>query len=136
MHAIKNAATAFDLLLGLNYTHESYGSFQVPIAPATTPPTFTDYPAVTHSLAGLILGENLTHKFGKSTGLTQSWFLYPDLTQTGEVRSVFALGTVTKLNKWLAWQNSFGDTYVTNPPPTKLRNDMQLATGVSFTFTH
>jgi hypothetical protein len=136
MHAIKNAATTFDLLLGLNYTHESYASFQVPIAPATTPPTFTDYPAVTHSLAGLILGENLTHTFGKSTGLTQSWFLYPDLSQTGEVRSVFALGTVTKLNKWLAWQNSFGDTYVTNPPPTKLRNDMQLATGVSFTFTH
>jgi hypothetical protein len=135
-HVVKNAATTFDLLLGLNYTHESYASFQVPVVPPTTPPTFTVYPAVTHSLAGLTLGENLTHKFGKGTLLTQSWFLYPDLTQTGEVRSLFAMGTVTKLNKWLAWQNTFGDTYVTNPPPTKLRNDLQLATGVSFTFTH
>jgi hypothetical protein len=91
---------------------------------------------VTHSLAALTLGENITHKFGKSTVLTQSWFLFPDLSETGEVRSVFAMGTVTKLNKWLAWQNTFGDTYVTNPPPTKLRNDLQLATGVSFTFVH
>jgi hypothetical protein len=136
LHAIKDAATTFDLLLGVNYTHESYASFMVPVAPPTTPPTFTDYPAVSHSLAGLTLGDTFTHKFGKSTMLTQSWFLYPDLSDTGEVRSVFAAGTVTKLNKWLAWQNTFGDTYVTNPPPTKLRNDLQLATGVSFTFTH
>ena len=135
-HAIKNAATTFDLLLGVNYTHESYASFQVPVTPPTTPPTFTVYPAVTHSLAGLTLGETLAHKFGKSTMLTQSWFLYPDLSDTGEVRSLFAMGTVTKLNKWLGWQNSFGDVYITNPPPTKLRNDLQLATGVSFTFAH
>ena len=136
LHVIKDAATTFDLLLGLNYTHESYASFMVPVVPPTTPPTTTLYPAVTHSLAALTLGENLTHKFGKSTVLTQSWFLFPDLSETGEVRSVFAMGTVTKLNKWLAWQNTFGDTYVTNPPPTKLRNDLQLATGVSFTFVH
>lgn len=133
-HMIKTSATTFDLLLGVNYTHESYSSFPVaPVPPATTP---TIVAARSDSLAGVTLGENLTQKFGKNTLLTQSWFLYPDVSQTGEFRSVFALATVTKLNKWLAWQNTFGDTYITNPPPTKLRNDLELATGVSFTFTH
>lgn len=134
VHVIKTTATTFDLLLGVNYTHESYSSFSVaPVAPATTP---TIVAARSDSLAGVTLGENLAQKFGKNTILTQSWFLYPDLSQTGELRSVFALGTVTKLNKWLGWQNTFGDTYITNPPATRLRNDLQLATGVSFTFTH
>lgn len=133
-HVIKTSPTTFDLLLGVNYTHESYSSFVVAAAPPATTPTVVA--ARSDSLAGLTLGDNLTQKFGKSTVLTQTWFVYPDVSQTGEFRSVFALGTVTKLSKWLAWQNTFGDTYVTNPPPTKLRNDLQLATGVSFTFAH
>jgi len=134
LHAIKTAATTLDLLAGVNYTHESYGSFTIPPVPPSTTPTVI--PSRSDSLAGLTLGDNFTHKLGKSTLLTQSWYLYPDLSQTGQVRSLFALGAITKLNKWLAWQSSFGDVYVTNPPPTKLRNDTQIATGVSFTFTH
>jgi putative salt-induced outer membrane protein YdiY len=133
-HAIKNPSTTLDLLLGVNYTHESYSAFTIPPVPPATSPTLV--PGVANSLAGLTLGEAFLHKFGKSTALTQSWYLYPDLTQTGEVRSVFAMTTVTKLNKWLAWQNTFGDTYVTNPPESKLRNDLQLSTGVNFSFTH
>jgi hypothetical protein len=49
------------------------------------------------------------HQRGKSTVLTQNLYFYPDLTNTGEYRRTFNLGTVTKLNKWLGWQNSFGD---------------------------
>ena len=51
-------------------------------------------------------------------------------------RGTFNFGTVTKLNKWLGWQNSFADVYVSDPPPGTKKNDLQLATGVSFTFTH
>jgi hypothetical protein len=43
---------------------------------------------------------------------------------------------VTKLNKWLGWQNSFGDIYVTNPPGGKRQNDILLTTGLNFSFTH
>lgn len=127
-HAIKSAATTLDLLAGMNYTHESYSAF--------TTASGTAVPAVTHSLAGLTLGDAFTHKIGKGTVITQNFFLYPNLSDTGEYRGTFNLGTVTKLNKWLGWQNSFADIYVSNPPPSTKKNDLQIATGLNISFTH
>lgn len=130
-HAIKSDATTIDLLAGVNYTHESYAAFELPPIPPGTPVA-----ALTHSLAGLTLGDDFKHKFGKSTFLTQSLYFYPDLTQTGQYRVLGHLGTVTKLNKWLGWQNSFADVYVSNPPAGTKKNDLQLATGLNFSFAH
>jgi hypothetical protein len=144
VHLVKNAATTFDLLAGLNYTHESYSAFLSPIPP----PNGTFVLARSSSLAGLTLGDTFTHKAGNSTDITQSFFFYPGLTNTRienpdatfkdvrGYRGTFNFGTVTKLNKWLGWQNSFGDIYVSNPPFGTKKNDLQLATGVSLTFTH
>jgi putative salt-induced outer membrane protein YdiY len=129
LHAIKSDATTLDLLAGVNYTHESYSSFVLPpIPPGTT------VPAVTRSLAGLTLGDDFMHKLGKSTVLTQNLYFYPDLSQTGEYRGTFNLGLITKISKWLGWQNSFGDIYVSNPPPGKKKNDLLLSTGLNFSF--
>jgi Protein of unknown function, DUF481 len=41
---------------------------------------------------------------------------------------------VTKMSKWLGWQNSFTDVYVTNPPPGKKQNDVILTTGLNVSF--
>lgn len=115
-HAIKNANTSLDLLLGANYTHESYTTF-------------------TRNFAALTIGENLTSKLGKSTLLTQDLSFFPDLNNTGEYRTTFDFGTVTKLSRWLGWQNSVSDIYVTNPPPGKRRNDLILTTGLNIALT-
>ncbi len=124
-HAIKHDATSLDLLAGVNYTHESYA---VPINPPD--------PSKTRNQAGLTLGDAFMHKVGKGTVITQTLFFYPDLSQTGQYRGTFNLGTVTKLNKWLGWQNSFADIYVSNPPSGTKKNDLQLATGLNVSFTH
>jgi putative salt-induced outer membrane protein YdiY len=113
-HAIKNDNTTLDLLAGLNYTHESYTG-------------------LTRNFAALTLGEELMHKLGKSTVLNESLAFFPDLNDLGEYRGTFAFGTVTKMNKWLGWQNSFSDIYVTNPPLGKKQNDIILTTGLSVT---
>jgi hypothetical protein len=99
------------------------------------------------------------HKFGKSTVLNQSFLFYPGLTTTSiiviqpapgpnttedvrQYRGAFLLGTVTKINKWLGWQNTFGDVFVSHPPtvapgtPRIERNDIQFATGINISFTH
>jgi putative salt-induced outer membrane protein len=131
LHAIKNASTTLDFLLGVNYTHESYSSYILPTTPTPTPE-----PAISRSLAGGTIGEALMHKVGKSTVITQSFFFYPDLSDTGQYRGTFNFGTVTKINKWLGWQNSFADIYVSNPPTGTKQNDLQLATGLNFSFTH
>ena len=114
-HAIKNDTTTLDFLGGLNYTHESYT-------------------ALTRDFAALSIGEDLIHKIGKSTVLTQDLNFFPDLNNTGEYRATFDFGTVTKLTHRLGWQNTFSDIYVTNPPAGKRQNDLVLTTGLNISF--
>jgi len=134
LHAIKSPATTLDLLLGANYTHESYS---VPINPPD--------PAQSQNLAALTIGDTFTHKLGKSTNVTQSFQFYPDLSNTSQYRFTFNFGTVTKLSKWLGWQNAIADVYVSNPPgvpvtvpptPRIERNDLQISTGLNISFAH
>jgi putative salt-induced outer membrane protein YdiY len=133
-HAIKSDATTLDLLAGFNYTHETYSNGPE-VTPVTVPPTFTSY-GVTNRFAALTLGEELTHKVGKSTVITQKLYLFPDLSNTGQYRGTFDLGSVTKISKWLGWQNHAGDIYVSNPPEGTKQNDVVLTTGLNFSFTH
>ena len=116
-HAIKNENTTLDLLAGAAYTRENYTSF-------------------TRNFAAASLGEELMHKIHSSTVITQKLFFYPNLNDPGEYRGTFNFGTVTKINKWLGWQNSVGDIYVTNPPAGKRQNDVLLTTGLNLSFTH
>lgn len=131
-HAIKNDRTTLDFLGGINYTRESYGV--VILDATTTPPTTA--PSFTRSFAAATLGEELMHKWGKSTIVTQKLYFFPDFNDLGQYRATFNLGTVTKLNKWLGWQNAFGDIYVTNPPAGKKTDDVLFTTGLAITFTH
>lgn len=135
-HAIKSDATTLDFLGGVNYTHETYsnGTLLVPGTP-TAPPIYASY-GVTNRFVALTLGEELDKKLGKSTALTQTAGFFPDLQKTGEYRFTFAAGTVTKINKWLGWQNQFGDIYVTNPPITAKKNDVVFTTGLNIAFAH
>jgi putative salt-induced outer membrane protein YdiY len=139
-HAIKSANTTLDFLAGINYTHETYsnGPPVPPIPPATAPTgLYTSY-GVTNKFAALTLGEELMHKAGKSTVLTEKLYIYPDLSSgySGQYRGEFNLGSVTKISKWLGWQNQFGDIYVSNPPSTAKKNDLIFTTGLNFSFTH
>jgi putative salt-induced outer membrane protein YdiY len=117
LHIIKNDRTTLDLLGGANYTRENYSTLQ-------------------RNFAALTIGEEFMHRLGAATVLTQKLYAYPDLNDAGEYRTTFNFGTVTKLNKWLGWQNSFGDIYVTNPPAGKKQNDILLTTGLNVSFQH
>jgi putative salt-induced outer membrane protein YdiY len=136
-HAIKNDHTTLDFLAGGNFTDENYSEPAVAANPTATPPT-PAIPAMKliHNYGALTLGEELTHKLGKSTVVTEKLYLYPNLTETGEYRGTFDLGWVTKISKWLGWQNAFSDIYVSNPPEGTKQNDIVLTTGLNFSFTH
>jgi putative salt-induced outer membrane protein len=133
-HAIKSGATTLNFLAGVNYTHETYSNGAA-VTPPTTPPTFQSY-GVTNRFVALTLGEELSQKLGKSTVLTESFYFYPDLEQTSDYRGTFNFGTVTKISKWLGWQNQFGDIYVSNPPIGAKQNDVIFTTGLNVSFTH
>ena len=116
-HVIKRDSTTLDLLGGVNYTREKYTAF-------------------TRNFAAATLGDEFMHKLAGSTVLTQSLYFFPDLSNAGEYRTTFNFGTLTKLNKWLGWQNAFGDTYVSNPPLGKKKNDILFTTGLNISFVH
>ena len=118
VHVIQNNRTTLDLLGGVNYTREKYS-----LLPS-------------RSFAAASLGEELSHKIGMNTLLTQKLYFFPDFNDTSEYRATFNFGTVTKISKWLGWQNAFGDIYVTNPPAGAKQNDILLTTGLNFSFTH
>jgi putative salt-induced outer membrane protein len=134
LHAIKTDKTILDFFAGANYTHETYSNGP-PVTPPTTPPTFTSY-GTTNRFAALTLGEELTQKLGASTVLTQKLYFYPDLNDTSQYRGTFNFGTVTKISKWLGWQNQFSDIYVSNPPSTAKQNDLIFTTGLNISFAH
>lgn len=135
-HAIASDATTLDLLGGVNYTHETYsnGTEVPPIPPSTIPTGVYESYGVTNKFVALTLGDELSHKIGKSTVITQNMYFYPNLQDTGEYRWTFNVGTVTKISKWLGWQNQFGDIYVTNPPTGTKKNDVVFTTGLNFAF--
>jgi putative salt-induced outer membrane protein YdiY len=123
-HAIKREKTTLDFLAGANYTHEMY----------TTQ---------TRNFAALTLGDEFRHVLGLGTILKQNFYFYPDLQNTGEYRATFSVGTVTKINRWLGWQNSFSDIYVSNPAPladptlpAPKKNDIVFTTGLNFAINH
>lgn len=121
-HVIKREKTALDLLAGANYTHEAYAT-------------------QTRNFGALQFGDEFRHTLGLATVLKQNLYFFPDLQNTGEYRMTFSLGTVTRINKWLGWQNSFNDIYVSNPAPLPdltlpKKNDVVFTTGLNFSFIH
>ena len=151
-HAIKTPNTTLDLLAGINYTHESFSDLmQTETNPTPPPPTITVLYNHSDSSAALTVGDNLTYKLGKNSVFTQSFLLYPSFSQVNIafpgatpddvriLRGVFNLGFVTKIHKWLGWQVTLADVFDNHPlasnPPIE-RNDITLATGLNFSFTH
>lgn len=127
-HAINTPNTILDVLFGANYTRETYSSSGTITTPSAT---------VDRNLPGITAGENFMHKFGANTAFTESFDFYPDLSDLNQYRFALDAAVVTKIHRWLGWQTSLSDRYVTNPPiPGTKSNDIILSTGLSISFPH
>jgi len=117
-HLIKRPRTTLDLLSGANFTRESYVEIQ-------------------RNLAAGQVGEEFRLKLGKNSSLIQNSAYFPDLTDPGgNYRTNFSLGTITTIIKSLGWQNNLTDSYVTNPPAGKKRNEFVFTSGLHVAFSH
>ena len=132
-HAINSETTILNFLGGINYTHETYSNG--PLIVGSIPAIYASY-GKTNKFVALTLGEELTHKIGKGTVVTENTYFFPNLQDTGQYRWTLNFGTVTKISKWLGWQNQFGDIYVTNPPSSAKKNDVVFTTGLNIAFAH
>lgn len=84
--------------------------------------------------AEMNFGDDLLYKFSANTSMTQSFRMYPNLSDTGQYRINFNLSAVTALKKWLGWHVSFTDNFLSDPELGRLRNDLMLSTGFQLAF--
>ena len=60
--------------------------------------------------------------------------MFNNLSDTGEYRVNFDLGVVTKLRRWITWNVSLSDRYLSNPVQDNKNNDWLYSTGLGITF--
>ena len=79
-------------------------------------------------------GDDLLFKASGVTSITQSFRMFPNLSDTGQYRLNFDLSVVTAIKKWLGWHLSFSDRFLSDPVPGRLKNDVLLSTGFRLSF--
>lgn len=119
-HAVASPKSTMDVLGGLVWTHESYG-------------TSAGSAASTNSFAALDLGEQFTRKVGAASRFTEQAYIYPDMKDLGQYQLSFDSTFSTRIGKLFNWQTTFSDRYTSFPPTGTKGNDMVLTTGLGIT---
>jgi len=115
-HAIKNKNTVLDLSLGASLDREFFDG------------------GVDQSYAELLFGEELTHSFSKTISMHENLAMFPNLSSTGNFRLNFDISGAAAIKKWMAFQISASDRYLSDPLPGRKTNDILFTTGLKFTF--
>ena len=114
--AVKTERTFLDVLAGADYNHSKF----------STP--------LTRNAAELYWGDEFGYKLSGATSLVQSFRMFNDLSETGRYRVNFDIGASTKLAKWLNWNVSVSDRYLSSPAPGRKTNDFLYTTGIGVNF--
>jgi putative salt-induced outer membrane protein len=124
-HAIKTANTVLDLTLGASMDKEFFS------ATAAVP---AGSPSLNQTYAEILLGEELTHKFSKTFSMHENLVFYPNVSSVGNYRVNFDISAAAAIKKWMAFQISASDRYLSDPIPGRKTNDILFTTGLHFIF--
>jgi putative salt-induced outer membrane protein YdiY len=127
-HLIKTANTTFDLFGGISYDRDSFGAYN--LTNPTPPPALLLFPSSVQNSAEAVLGEEFDAKLSKRTALTERFSFYPNLSHTGDYRFQLDSTISTQMKRWLSWQATFSDRYISYPPVGLKANDLLLSTGL------
>ena len=115
-HVAKTEHSVLDLLGGAAYSRSSF----------STP--------LTRNSAEAFWGDEYTLKLTGASSLTQSFRMFNNLSDTGAYRVNFDVDLATRLTKWLTWNLSLSDRYLSNPVPGRKTNDWLYTTGLGVSF--
>jgi putative salt-induced outer membrane protein len=115
-HVIKSMSTTFDLFGGGSYKQDQFST------------------GLIVKSAQALVGDELDYKLNDRAGVSERLTFYPDLSQRGQYFATLDTTANTKLYKWISWQVTFSDRYLTNPVPGTKKNDLLLTTGLRLTF--
>jgi putative salt-induced outer membrane protein len=122
-HVIKNDRTTFDVFGGASYDRDSFGQYFL-----LNPLAF--FPGQQTNSAEILVGEELHTKIAARTTIGERFVFYPNMSNLGQYRYQFNATAATIIKKWLSWQVTFSDGYLSNPPFGIKSNDLLLSTGL------
>jgi putative salt-induced outer membrane protein YdiY len=79
-------------------------------------------------------GNDLSYKLAARSSFKQAFRLFNNLTNTGDYRMNFDIGSETRIARWLSWQVTASDRYLTSPSPGRKKNDLLISSGIRLTF--
>ncbi|MBY0503151.1 MAG: DUF481 domain-containing protein [Bryobacteraceae bacterium] len=91
-------------------------------------------PAFVRNSAEAYWGDDFIYRLNARTSLRQSFRMFNNLTNTGAYRVNFDVGAQTQLLKWLTWNVSASNRYLSNPVQGRLKNDFLYTTGFGISF--
>jgi putative salt-induced outer membrane protein len=113
---VKTETSRLDVLGGGTYNHEKF----------STP--------LTRNSGEIYWGNDYLYKGSRLTTFQQSFRMFNNLSRTGEYRINFDIGMVTTIKRWLGWQITASDRYLSNPVPGRQKNDILISTGLRLSF--
>lgn len=115
-HAVKNERMRFDVFGGGAFNQEFFSN------------------DITRRSAEITVGEEFSYTLTDRTSFNERLTFYPNLTETGEYRLQFDTGLVTEVFRWMSWNVTFSDRFLSNPVNGRQQNDVLLTTGVRLVF--
>ena len=131
-HLIKTKNTQFDVFAGAGYNQEFFSAYTL-LNPAPPPPMLA-FAAVTQRNAEANVGEQFDTKLGSRSTFSETFNFFSNLSGPSGYRYTFNSVLSTAFYKWLGWQFSLNDNFLSNPPTGIKQNDLLFSTGLRLTF--
>ncbi len=113
---VKSERATLGLIAGADYDHSRF----------STP--------LTRNSAEAYWGDDYTLKINNASSLIQSFRMFNNLSDLGASRVNFDATLSTKLVKWLSWNVSLSDRYLSRPVQGRKTNDFLYSTGIGVAF--
>lgn len=91
-------------------------------------------PAFTRNSAEAFWGDDFNYKISARTSFVETFRMFDNLSDTGQYRMNADAGATTQLTKWLTWNVSLSDRYLSDPAPGFKKNDFLYSTGLGFSW--
>jgi putative salt-induced outer membrane protein YdiY len=115
-HWVKNKKTVWDVFGGGSLNREFFNS------------------GLKRTSGEVLLGNELTHKFAGMFTLSEKIVFYNNVTSSGNYRLNGDVAFAAAIKKWLSYQVTASNRYLSNPLPGRKTNDLVITTGVRLVF--
>lgn len=87
----------------------------------------------TRNSAEIYWGDEFNYKLNARLTFFENYRMFNNLTNTGNYRQNVDVGITAALTKWLTWNATASDRYLSNPVPGRKKNDFLYSMGLGFT---